>query len=237
MTKKPIGKDFWNSGAVKAVFRADASEEVTLHRPLAKIIRSFHPKRLLDFGCGDGALLTSLDPRLEIHLYDRNLASATMAKQKSQSPRTHLHSSLASIPTNHYDIVVLSFVLICLPSTDELLRVLRRIKSFLRNGGTLIVAECHPCFRDRRFAGHHVAYTRDARFNYNARFHKIAVCLHGYGEQVTFYDYHWTLPDIINTVAQSGLAVHQLHEVRDTDYGGRPANLHFPPYLVICAKK
>ncbi len=235
--KKRIGNEFWNSGEAHEAFRSDTFEEAGLHPHLARIIGGYTPEKLLDFGCGDGALLPALDPSLEIGLYDPNLASARLAAQRSGSPVTRVYEDLASIRQDYYDVVVLSFVLICFPGKEEFLRALHQIRSALREGGVLIVAEGHPCFRDRQFVGHHVNYPPDAPFNYNAPFHEFNICLHGDEKDVEFYDYHWTLSDTLNTVIRAGFTIDAMHEIADSDYSGHKANPFFPPYLVICSKK
>lgn len=235
--KNPTRPDFWNSKEAEAVFRADQVEEAGLHRHLAEIIRGLAPKRLLDFGCGDGALLPTLNPGIEIGLYDPNSASARIAAGKSKSEVTRVYEHVDSIEPSSYDAVVLSFVLVCLGNQQEFAEVLHRIKAYLCEGGTLIVAEAHPCFRDRVFVGHRVDYTDDRPFNYNARFHQFPICLKGENEEVRFYDYHWTLADAVNTIVQSGLKIRTLNEIPDSDFGNRTANPFFPPYLVICATK
>ena len=218
-------------------FRADDSEETGLHRHLARIIGEYAPKRLLDYGCGDGALLHALDPSIEVGLYDPNTTSARLAAQKSRSPATRVYEEPASIMQGYYDVAVLSFVLICLSGKEEFLKVLNDIKSSLREGGVLIVAEGHPCFRDRNFVGHHVNYPPDAPFNYNSPVHEFNICLHGDEKDVAFYDYHWTLSDKLNTLIRSGLVIDAVHEIADSDHHDRKANPFFPPYLVTCAKK
>jgi len=218
-------------------FLADDSEEAGLHRHLARIIGEYAPKRLLDYGCGDGALLPALDPSIEVGLYDPNTTSARLAAQKSKSPATRVYEEPGSIMQGYYDVAVLSFVLICLSGKEEFLQVLNDIKSSLREGGVLIVAEGHPCFRDRHFVGHHVNYPPDAPFNYNSPFHEFNICLHGDEKDVALYDYHWTLSDILNTLIHAGLAIDAVHEIADSDYRDRKANPFFPPYFVTCAKK
>lgn len=192
---------------------------------------------MLDFGCGDGALLPTLDPSLEIGLYDPALASALLAAKRSGSHDTQVYKDLASIKQDYYDVVVLSFVLICFRGKEELLQVLHHIRWALREGVVLVVAEGHPCFRDRQFAGHHVNYPPDAQFDYNSPFGEFNICLHGEEKDVEFSDYHWTLSDILNTVIRAGFTIDAAHEIADSDHTNRKANLLFPPYFVLCAKK
>ncbi len=228
---------FWNSDQVKAVFRADEPEETTLHPHLARIIQRLAPRRLLDYGCGDGALLSVLDPSIEIGLYDPNLESARVAGKKSHAAVTHLYERADAIPAGSYDVAVLSFVLICLPDEAAFRQVLENIQRGLRAGGTLLIVEGHPCFRDRPFAGHYVAYSPARPFDYNDRHHLFPICLRSATEEVQFFDYHWRISDIVNTVLQSGFQLSALEEISDGDYGARTANPFFPPYLTLLAKK
>lgn len=238
--KQRIGQLFWKSKEVDAVFRADHFEEMGLHPHVAELIHSLRPKKLLDFGCGDGPLLPLLDPDIEIGLYDPNLASARVAEAKSRSTTTRVHPDILSIKQAYYDVVLLSFVLVCLANEAEFSSILLAIHSSLRVGGTLIVVDGHPCFRDKRFVGHHVEYPAAHPFNYIERFHKFKVCLHGETEEVKFYDYHWTLSDIFNTIARNGMKITAFHEVPDSNFIGKQRaqrNPYFPPYMITVATK
>ena len=100
--------------------------------------------RVLDYGCGDGALLGALHRgagrrHYDLHGFDPNtlaveLASAALPANGVQAT---IHGSLASLPAGHFDRVICTEVIEHASDPDALLRELTRV---LKPGGRAVVS-------------------------------------------------------------------------------------------------
>lgn len=99
---------------------------------------------VLDYGCGDGALLGALHRgagrrHYDLHGFDPNtlavdLASAALPANGVQAT---IHGSLASLPAGHFDRVICTEVIEHASDPDALLRELTRV---LKPGGRAVVS-------------------------------------------------------------------------------------------------
>jgi SAM-dependent methyltransferase len=99
--------------------------------------------RVLDYGCGDGALLSVLHRRApagsyELHGFDPNALAVELAGPALAAhgvPAT-IHLSLASVPDAYFDRVVCTEVIEHASAPDDLLHEIARV---LKPGGRLVV--------------------------------------------------------------------------------------------------
>ena len=99
--------------------------------------------RVLDYGCGDGALLGALQRRsrgqsYELHGFDPNplaveLAGAALA---AHGVRAAIHSALEELPSAYFDCVICTEVIEHASAPGELLPAIARV---LKQGGRLVV--------------------------------------------------------------------------------------------------
>jgi 2-polyprenyl-3-methyl-5-hydroxy-6-metoxy-1,4-benzoquinol methylase len=101
--------------------------------------------RLLDFGCGIGNLTERFaSPRAgldEVHGYDPSEVS--VAEAKARAPGATFHTDVASLPSGHFDVAVLSGVLHHVVP-EERRDVLATVRKALRPGGHIVVFEHNP---------------------------------------------------------------------------------------------
>ncbi len=235
---KRIGKEFWTGSSALGVFEADFAEEQSVHQKLGRILNSVRPRRLLDYGCGDGVLLSNLDSNIEIGLYDINKEAVSLALKKSRTRAVKSYSSPDQIETESYDVVVFSLVLMCIGSYGEYKEILDCVHRSLVPGGHFVVTVTHPCFRGYDFASHRAEYTEGRPFNYMDELHEFPVVLHGKeNEDFRFYDYHWRLSEMINMPLESGFSLDQMVEFPDVNCEGRSAVKRVPPFLMTMFSK
>jgi SAM-dependent methyltransferase len=99
--------------------------------------------RVLDYGCGDGALLGMLHRRLgrravELHGFDPNPLAVRLAGDMltSHGVQATIHGSTASVPTGYYDRVMCTEVIEHATTPDGLIADVGRV---LKPGGRLVV--------------------------------------------------------------------------------------------------
>ena len=99
--------------------------------------------RVLDYGCGDGALLGALHQRLgrqahELHGFDPNPLAVQLAGAmlRSHGVQATIHGSTASLPPNYYDRVMCTEVIEHATTPGNLLLDFARV---LKPGGRLVV--------------------------------------------------------------------------------------------------
>ncbi len=104
--------------------------------------------KVLDLGCGSGALLEELDRRYEVLVGcdgSRQMIALARALHPVAAARTLVADATRTIPfvTGAFDLVVASMVLMCL---DDVSTVLREVSRALRPGGEFVFTVTHPCF-------------------------------------------------------------------------------------------
>jgi SAM-dependent methyltransferase len=99
--------------------------------------------RILDYGCGDGALLGVLQRQsrgqsCELHGFDPNALAVELAGKAlaAYDVRATIHASLASIPDAHFDRVVCTEVIEHASAPQDLLIEIARV---LKPGGRLVM--------------------------------------------------------------------------------------------------
>jgi SAM-dependent methyltransferase len=100
--------------------------------------------RVLDYGCGDGALLGVLHRaagrrKYDLHGFDPNTLAVELAGAALRSNRVAatIHASLASLPDGHFDRVICTEVIEHASDPDGLLREIARL---LKPGGRAVVS-------------------------------------------------------------------------------------------------
>ena len=99
--------------------------------------------RVLDYGCGDGALLGVLHRhsrarQYELHGFDPNTLAVELARQAlaSHGIAATIHASFESIPDAYFDRVICTEVIEHASAPQDLLREIARV---LKPGGRLVV--------------------------------------------------------------------------------------------------
>ena len=225
----------WHDGAEDFMALDHLSQDRALHPALVELIEAQPGLNLLDYGCGDGRVLTRLSSRWIIDAYDpsepmRRLAMARVGSRiRSMLPNTE---SLEGV----YDVIILGMVIMCIPEAAEVRRVLADCARLLAPGGQLFVTTTHPCFRNHHFSNFHTSFTGDLPvqpFLYRKDGLPFEVAIHDPdGRAIVFTDYHWSLEFTFEALRGAGLGVSRFREVSDDPSSPSRNNL-VPPYLIL----
>ena len=226
----------WSEHAKTFMSVDHSSQKKVLHPTLAKLINEQLPQNLLDFGCGDGRILHLLSDDINTDVYDKNPEMLELARHRSSSRISTYYDSLAQITPDNYDAVLLSMVLVCVPTEQEFLKILSTINQLKKSEGRAYIAVSHPCFRDKQFSNFHTNYTESTTFNYLKDGEPFDVYIEDeMPPSVAFTDYHWSVSFTLNKIIEAGMNVVQVIETKD-DLEHKNANQNFSPYLIIIAQ-
>lgn len=224
---------FWNSEKVKEMYELDNAEDVTLQPYVAEMIKELSPSTFLDYGCGDAPLVSLLEPKTEITLYDKNIKNLRKIFSKISKNNCKMVIDEEMIPTNYFDCINLSLVLICISSKEAQKKILMDIKKWKKKEGSLIVVITHPCFTHYEF-GHYYTSQRDDDFNYfNEGVPYKVYMKRGNKKPLEFNDHFWTLSSYVNLFVECGYTIKKMIELPDFPYNDNKINNHFSPFLIF----
>jgi SAM-dependent methyltransferase len=227
----------WTAGAAQFMAVRHTSQEMVLHPAVADIVNAIAGSELLDFGAGDGRIMALFDERFRIDAYDNSEQMRNLLRALRQARLRAVFDEASDIQPSRYDVVLLSMVLICIASDAEVLEVLTRCFEALRQGGTLVIAVTHPCFRREVFSNFRTAYTDGTPFRYLEDGAPFTVTLEDTGApSVTFTDYHWSIQHTLTAVARAGLTLTGLFETGDDETHPR-YNATASPFLILTCSR
>lgn len=235
---RSMASDYWSEHSEDYSNLFQESKENVLYPAMVDLITRHGAGRLLDYGCGDGRFLRFLPEGIEVSVYDRSVEMLALAKQLAGDRISLFYQDVDQIPEDHYDVVVVSLVLVCIDNEVEYAQVLRDVYRVLRPGGIGILAVTHPCFRQYAYSDFYTAYCRSPHFNYFNEGEPFEVTMTDdrAGTSINFNDYHWTLSFTINKAIETGLIVDRVVETRD-DASAAKFNSEKSPYLIVAARK
>ncbi|MEL7170455.1 MAG: methyltransferase, partial [Bacteroidota bacterium] len=114
-------------------------------------IRSLHPKRVLEIGCGTGLLLFRIAPECEryvgtdisanvVRRLQRRVASIDGLKDRVEVRNRPAHD-LSGLDPESFDVIVLNSVVQYFPSVQYLVETLREAAPLLREGGCFFLGD------------------------------------------------------------------------------------------------
>ncbi|MCB0782539.1 MAG: class I SAM-dependent methyltransferase, partial [Flavobacteriales bacterium] len=137
----------------------------SLHPVLTNMVHSRQPRKMLDFGCGDGQVLELIDPGIERSAFDPSPEMLQLLRQRGLHG-VQIFEKASALPDKHFDLVLLSMVIVCVPTLGELRELAHDLARVLKTGGTLIVATTHPCFRQYSFSDFRTSVGTSQPFEY-----------------------------------------------------------------------
>jgi SAM-dependent methyltransferase len=209
-------------------------------RPVLGFVReklaTLQPKRLLDYGGGDGkfaVLCAESLPLQEIVTYDPAPRMTALARsQCANFKQIRVTNAIQEIESEVFDVVTFNTVWMCLTSREACLDTLSEIARLLRSNGRLVASVTHPCFRTCKFSSYSTDFNNSDYFNDGTLFN---VTIHDGKRELHIVDTHWSLSAMSSQLKESGFVIENLYELpRSTTGSSQPdASL----WLVIVARK
>lgn len=199
-------------------------------------LKTFQPKRLLDYGGGDGkfAILCAESlPLQEIVTYDPAPKMTSLARSLcADFKQIRVTDTTKEIQAGTFDVVTFNGVWMCLTSRQACLDTLAGIARFLGPNGRLIASVTHPCFRTCPFPNYSTDFNNRDYFNDGTLFN---VTIRDGKHELHIVDTHWNLTAMSSQLNESGFEIENLYELpRSTnDSTQNMASL----WLVIVARK
>ncbi|HEY4325163.1 MAG TPA: methyltransferase [Mucilaginibacter sp.] len=230
--------NFWINNAEDFLYFEHPSERDVLHPMIIERVNKLSPKTYLDFGAGDGRMTAKIEEHIPIDIYDISSQMINSARKVLGGRLKNVYTDTVNIPTEHYEVIVCSMVLICINNEHDFIKVLNNIYDSLQSGGTAIFSVTHPCFRQAWFSDFYTVYTDGKQFDYFEEGKPFDVTIHDPEKinHVTFEDYHWSLSFSINSLIKCGFRIAELVETKD-DNKVEKHNQFIPPFLIIIAEK
>jgi len=98
--------------------------------------------RILDYGAGPAVLADLLrNLGAQVQVYDVSKEMREIASEKLG--RSAVFDKVSSIPKNHFDVILCNLV-VCIVEPDEVLQILKNLKSKVSLSGRIYVGFCNP---------------------------------------------------------------------------------------------
>jgi ubiquinone/menaquinone biosynthesis C-methylase UbiE len=225
----------WNAIA-DAYFEMDDPQERAVLAFIRERLATLQPKRLLDYGGGDGkfaVLCAESLPLQEIVTYDPAPRMTSLARSLCANfKQIHVTDAIRKIEPGTFDVVTLNAVWMCLTSREACLDALKRIARLLRSNGHLIASVTHPCFRTCKFSGYSTDFNKRDYFNEGTLFN---VTIHNGKRELQIVDTHWSLTAMSSQLNESGFVIETLYELPRSTNGSKQLDASL--WLVIIARK
>jgi SAM-dependent methyltransferase len=225
----------WNAIA-DAFFDVDDPEGRAVLAFIREKLTTLQPKRLLDYGGGDGkfAVLCAESLSLqEIVTYDPAPRMTSLARSLcADFKQIRVTEATEEIQSGIFDVVTFNGVWMCLTSHKACLDALSAIARLLRPNGRLVASVTHPCFRTCRFSNYFTDFNNRDYFNDGTLFN---VTIYNEKRELHIVDAHWSLTAMSSQLNESGFVIENLYELPHSTSGSNQDDASL--WLVIIARK
>src|SRR6059058_137589 len=197
----------WNAIA-DAYFEMDDPQERSVLAFIREKLTTLQPKRLLDYGGGDGkfaVLCAESLPLQEIVTYDPAPRMTSLARSLCANfKQIRVTDAIQEIESGIFDVVTFNAVWMCLASREACLDALKKIARLLRSNGHLVASVTHPCFRTCKFSNYFTDFNNSAYFNDGTLFN---VTIYDGKRELHIVDTHWSLTAMSSQLNESGFVI------------------------------
>jgi SAM-dependent methyltransferase len=225
----------WNAIA-DAYSEMDDPEERAVLTFIREKLTKLQPKRLLDYGGGDGKFAVLCAESLsiqEIVTYDPAPKMTALARSLcADFKQIRVTGAIEEIQSEIFDVVTFNAVWMCLTTREACLDTLSAIARLLRSSGRLIASVTHPCFRTCKFLNYFTDFSNRDYFNDGTLFN---VTIYDGERELHIVDTHWSLTAMTSQLNESGFVIENLCELPRSTNGSSEYDASL--WLVIVARK
>jgi ubiquinone/menaquinone biosynthesis C-methylase UbiE len=225
----------WNAIADAYSYVDDPEERAVLTFVRDKLT-TLQPKRLLDYGGGDGKFAVMCAETLslqELVTYDPAPRMTSLARSLcADFKQIRVTAATQEIQSGIFDVVTFNGVWMCLTSREACMATLSEIARLLRSNGSLIASVTHPCFRTCRFSNYFTDFNNRDYFNDGTLFN---ATIYDGKHELHIVDTHWSLTAMSSQLHESGFVIENLYELPRSTGGSNQPNASL--WLVIVARK
>ena len=219
-----------------AYFDMDDLQERSVVAFIREKLATLQPKRLLDYGGGDGkfaVLCAESLPLQEIVTYDPAPRMTSLARSLCANfKQIRVTDAIQEIESGIFDVVTFNAVWMCLASRAACLDALSEIARLFRSDGHLVASVTHPCFRTCKFSNYFTNFNNRDYFNDGTLFN---VTIYDGKRELRIVDTHWSLTAMSSQLNESGFVIENLYELPRSTNGSSEPNASL--WLVIVARK
>lgn len=225
----------WNAIA-DAFSEIDDPEERAVLAFIRDKLATLQPKRLLDYGGGDGkfAILCAESlPLKEIVTYDPAPGMTALARSLcADFKQIRVTQAIDEIHSGIFDVATFNGVWMCLTTDKACMDTLKTIATLLDSNGRLIASVTHPCFRTCKFSNYFTDFNNRDYFNDGTLFN---VTIRNGKHELHIVDTHWSLTAMSSQLHEAGFVIENLCELPHST--GRTGQDDASIWLVIVARK
>jgi len=225
----------WNAIA-DAYFEIDDPHERAVLTFVREKLATLRPKRLLDFGGGDGkfaVLCAKSLPIQQIVTYDPAPRMTSLARSLCRDfKQIRVVETTEEIQAGTFDVVTFNGVWMCLTSRDACLETLSDVARLLRSNGRLIASVTHPCFRTCKFPDYFTDFSNRDYFNDGTLFN---ATINEDQRELQIVDTHWNLTAMSAQLNESGFVIENFYELPQSTSGSNEQDASL--WMVIVARK
>ncbi|WP_062268169.1 class I SAM-dependent methyltransferase [Endozoicomonas arenosclerae] len=187
--------------------------------------------KALDYGCGAGMMMPLIKRcGFDVEGMDISLNMLNIAMRDHKNTAfTHIDSASIPRPDEHYDLVLICYVLVEISSLSEMEAITREVHRVLKPGGIAVVIVSS----EQKFSGDWMLVDNDFPENQNLTSGSRVKCRLG-DSKLVFEDYFWTDKDYRSVFTRSGLKVLKWHQPLGREEDGLPwkDELHSPLFSI-----
>jgi SAM-dependent methyltransferase len=225
----------WNAIA-DAYSEIDGPEGRAVLTFIREKLTTLQPKRLLDYGGGDGKFAVLCAESLavqEIVTYDPSARMTSLARSLcADFKQIRVADATQKIRSGIFDVLTFNAVWMCLTTREACLDALSEIARLLRSNGHLIASVTHPCFRSCKFPNYFTDFNDRDYFNDGTLFN---VTIYDGNRELHIVDTHWSLTAMSSQLNESGFVIENLYELPRSTKGSNQPDASL--WLVIVARK
>lgn len=241
------GKSFWDR--IATGYSKTGGAKWIRHPWAIKLAGNPRNKKILEIGCGTGAIINSLVKCGAIGLgvdYSREMIRE--AKKNAMDERVDTNflildaRNLKEIYGQKFDLIIFSTVLTTLASVTEIIKVFKEAKKVLKDNGTVLVVEPHPAFDP--YMRSFLQNLRKGELNYFPSSKKYLFPMKDFNnKQVYSHIYHWSLEDYSEAIYRSGYYIERIFEPKPLKIAYKEngewykERSRYPSYIFLRLKK